>query len=234
MAGGIFVNRPFYLNPKCVVFGIGLMVAYWLLPYRNPFLLPILFVTGYILMAWYDYLYNCDMVMYSGTSPLGVATIDAWGKPQRRRELPEAGRDIPLLPDQETAYKMKIYYLHTIFIAPVLAYVAYRGQKANPYVWAVLGAYALLAFAYHGLRFFFPRETTNCPDGDPQERSYLRAVYVLHVLVIAPFLAYFAYYGVRSSPRAFTALGALALLTFFYHGFRIFAPRQTKQCDLKK
>ena len=61
MAGGIFVDQPFHANPKCIIFSVVLMIAYWTLPKKNPFMLPLIFVFAYVSMAWYDYLYNCDL-----------------------------------------------------------------------------------------------------------------------------------------------------------------------------
>jgi hypothetical protein len=238
MAGGIFVDQPFYFNPKCVVFGIFLMGSYWFLPYRNPFLLPVIFAVGYMIMAWYDYLYNCDLQMYSGSSPLGMATIDAWGKPQRRTKgnlEPSAGK-IKLGPtgilteNQERAYKKKIYALHAFVIAPILFYVGWNGAKSNSHVWALLGAMAMLAAFYHVMRLIYPRETTSCPGGDEEEQEYLAAVGLLHIVIIAPLLGYVAWFGTRSNPRVWGALLGLGFFTFLYHGFRYFYPREVRQC----
>ena len=74
MAGGIFIDQPFHPNPKCIVFAAALMISYWFLPNRNPFLLPLIFIVGYIAMAWYDHLYNCDYKLSSGTA-IGPNTI---------------------------------------------------------------------------------------------------------------------------------------------------------------
>jgi len=44
------------------------------------------------------------------------------------------------------------------------------------------------------------------------------AVYLLHLVLIAPFLGYVAYMGRGSSKRVFWLLGALAVATAAYHG----------------
>ena len=111
MAGGIFVNQPFHFNPKCVIFGIILMVSYYFLPPKELILLPLIFIVGYIAMAWYDHIYNCDTKLHSGIAPLGMATFDAWGKPQ---EMPEEQlkEGVKFVPDQVLAYRRNINYFH--------------------------------------------------------------------------------------------------------------------------
>ena len=90
MAGGIFVNQPFHPNLKCLVFAFILMIAYWSLPQKNPFLLPLIFVIAYVGMAWYDHIYNCDMKMYSGKYS-GIVTSPL--KPQRRTDETDEEKD---------------------------------------------------------------------------------------------------------------------------------------------
>lgn len=237
MAGGIFIDQPFSPNWKCIIFGIALMIAYWWLPKNNPFLLPVIFIIGYIAMAWYDYMYDCDMMMYSGSSLLGNATLDAWAKPQRRDEVPKYNsKNTPagtISADQEAVYKTKVYSLHIFVIAPILAYVGWFGKKANPHIFAVIGSLAFLVLLYHGGRLWFPRQTTECPEEKKEERSVLLTVYLLHVIIIFPLLAYVAIKGRRSDPRAFSSLLFISISTFIYHGFRFFYPRTVKQCQKK-
>jgi hypothetical protein len=98
-------------------------------------MLPVIFLVSYIAIAWYDYIYNCDTPMFSGTSPLNIT---AWGKPQRRE-----GESL----DQELIYKKKIYGLHALFIAPLFF----------KHIWSVVLSVSLLVLMYHGLRLFYPR-----------------------------------------------------------------------------
>jgi hypothetical protein len=44
------------------------------------------------------------------------------------------------------------------------------------------------------------------------------SIYVLHLLVIVPLIAYIAYYHKRASKISFVLLGALAVFTLAYHG----------------
>ena len=152
MAGGIFVDQPFHFNPKCVIFGIILMVAYYFLPPKELILLPLIFIVGYIAMAWYDHIYNCDTKLHSGIAPLGMATFDAWGKPQvfgsldpktidseglSPQNLKEENKNF--VPDQVLAYRRNVNYFHIfgvmltfIGFALWVNYVFNETRKNNP------------------------------------------------------------------------------------------------------
>lgn len=186
MAGGIFVDQPFYLNIKCIIFGVVLSVGYWFIAdkkSRNPFVIVLIMVFAYIAMAWYDYFYNCDQQMYSGTGYGVMSILDTWGKPQRRQiksSIPPAG--VNLIKNQEAAYQRSIYLLHSIFLLPFLIYVAYHGNKltdaitinkeiyplleplTRPKVWQPLFWIAIFGEIYHVSRVFYPRETETCLD----------------------------------------------------------------------
>lgn len=63
MSGGLF-GTPLELNPKCLVFSAFVLVVYWL---PHPVALAhrivmafLLATTAYILMAWYDVIYDCN------------------------------------------------------------------------------------------------------------------------------------------------------------------------------
>lgn len=63
MAGGLF-GTPLYLNPKCLVFSAFVLAVYWL-PHAKAFphkviIAFLLATSAYILMAWYDVLYDCN------------------------------------------------------------------------------------------------------------------------------------------------------------------------------
>jgi hypothetical protein len=121
MSGGIFVNRPFSFNLKCVVFGFALVIGYWAAagPRVNFWLFPLIFVLAYVAMAWYDELYSCSDRLRS------VAD-----KPQLR------------LPD---LYKRNMHMFHAFIAMPLFMYVTYgRGGAA-----ALAFGFAFLGFAYH-------------------------------------------------------------------------------------
>jgi len=163
MAGGIFIDRPFNPNTKCVVFAIFIALIYAYLPraasgQANPLIVALIIVFAYIAMAWYDYAYSCSDYMFSGTGPsLHFASIF---KPQRREEsssLDKVG-DNRLVADQEKAYLHKVYIFHTLIVAPLLMYIGYMGARSNPSVWGFVGGLGALAFVYHGMRLKYPRE----------------------------------------------------------------------------
>ena len=49
------------------------------------------------------------------------------------------------------------------------------------------------------------------------------SLYILHILVIVPLIAYIAYYHKRASKIAFVLLGALAVFTLAYHGSELYS-----------
>ena len=140
MAGGIFVDQPFHLNPKCLLFSAIIMALYWVSPAKkNVYLLPVIFILSYVGMAWYDYKYNCDQ-MYSGSKTLGINSVF---KPQRRDEEPS--KDKKISSNQEKEYLKRVYLFHVIAVAPLLLYVGYKGKYTNPKVFpVVLSAHILL------------------------------------------------------------------------------------------
>jgi hypothetical protein len=154
MAGGIFVDQPFHLNPKCIVFGVALCSAYWYTARpghtQNIFLLPAIFVIAYVAMAWYDYMYECKDIMKSGSSVFGMNTLDAIFKPQYLENSSHKDKDKIMALDQVAQYKKRVYLFHLIAIAPLLAYVGYYGRQSDERVFPVLLAIAFLAAAYHG------------------------------------------------------------------------------------
>jgi hypothetical protein len=164
MAGGIFTDRPFEPNMKCIVFAIIMIIAYLYLvskEKRNFYIIPLIFVGAYVAMAWYDWLYSCETKMYSGTK--GVASLlDSIFKPQRRTPEPDIKHDPErqkhLLPDQEKAYLNKVYWFHAVAVAPLLLYVGYKGKQADDKLFGVLAGMGGLAALYHTTRIFIPRQ----------------------------------------------------------------------------
>ena len=159
MAGGIFVDQPYHPNPKCLLFSVIIMALYWFAPSsKNSYMLPVLFIVSYVAMAWYDYMYNCDSIMYSGSS-LGPNTVDAIFKPQRRNETHKKKN---LVKNQEGEYLRRVYLFHVLAVAPVLLSVGYYGEKSNKKLFPVLLSIGVMALFYHGFRIFYPRQTLAC------------------------------------------------------------------------
>jgi hypothetical protein len=60
MTGGIFPGKPFKLNIKCIIFTAMLAGSYWYLPPKNKWILLLLLWLPYIMLAYYDYAYDCQ------------------------------------------------------------------------------------------------------------------------------------------------------------------------------
>ena len=71
MAGGIFPDRPFSLNAKCIAFTAALAGGYWYAPPRSWWVLGLLLWLPYVAMAWYDYAYDCRDRMRPTIVPFG-------------------------------------------------------------------------------------------------------------------------------------------------------------------
>lgn len=137
MAGGIYSEKPFSPNLKCIIFACGIVILYWVASSSHAtyyWLFPILFVGAYVIMAWYDYLYDCLNTMKSGT--LG---FDATFKPQDASE-----------------FKNRSTYLFHIVVLPILIYagwMAYKGKENKGLYLFVVGL-ALVGLFYHSFRLF--------------------------------------------------------------------------------
>jgi len=98
MGGGLF-GTPLYLNPKCLVFSGLLIAIYWMPPYRNlskpadlaffRFTTIALAFVGYILLVWYDVIYDAN----DRLKPTALGWLSAPFKPvtysQQFNQLPE-------------------------------------------------------------------------------------------------------------------------------------------------
>lgn len=89
MGGGLF-GTPLYLNPKCLVFSAFVLAVYWL-PHPVAFAHKVvvaflLATTAYILMAWYDVIYDCN----DRLKPTLLGWLSGWFKPSYyNKELEE-------------------------------------------------------------------------------------------------------------------------------------------------
>lgn len=181
--GGIFTNRPFVLNIKCVIISALLAIFYWFLPSKNLVVTIFIIFFSYLAISWYDYFYSCSSRMYSRSfAPLG-----ALFKPQHRYD-PRHPEDIgsivddelqeDLVENQEDAYLRGVYMAHTTIIAPLVIICGLKGikltdsigtrnkilnivpaKKTWAFVYSMLTGFGLLAIIYHANRWHTPRET---------------------------------------------------------------------------
>jgi hypothetical protein len=159
MTGGIFKNKPFVFNPKCIVFSFYSSLLFAAGGGKNPLILALIFIMAYVLLAWYDFTYGCEDLMYSGTGP-GFNPSPIF-KPQYRKKDRDADKDTDekqLVFDQEQAYLQKVYFFHALLVAPLLMYVGYYGASSNDKVWGLMGGMGGVAFLYHSLRLKYPRD----------------------------------------------------------------------------
>lgn len=154
MAGGIFVERPFVFNWKCIVFATVVCAIFALAPgdrSSRMIAIPGVFVACYVAMAWYDYAYDCDEKMLSGQFTYGsIFKPRSHGDTDRivmSEDPPEP------VEDQHDAYMRRVYLFHLVVVAPLLGYVAYADTIGTGMRWAV-GEMAVLAALYHGYRLY--------------------------------------------------------------------------------
>ncbi len=79
-------GTPLYLNPKCLVFSAFTLIVYWLphpVSYAHRVVMAFLLATtAYILMAWYDVIYDCN----DRLRPTLFGWISGWFKPAEYNE----------------------------------------------------------------------------------------------------------------------------------------------------
>lgn len=175
MAGGIYTDKPFQINIKCVIFGMINSGAYlYIRDKNNPksrisimINVLIIIVISYILMAVYDKLYNCDTILKSGKANISFTSIF---KPQHRKKNRNIHNE-NLIADQEKAYLRTVYFSH-LFIAGTLIYTGFilpssiqkniiQNKKltdTQSSIFNIVGTLGLLAGVYHGTRLKYPRE----------------------------------------------------------------------------
>lgn len=92
MGLGLF-NTPLYLNLKCIVFSFFLITIYYLpKPQGIPHNIVMMFLLGtsaYILMAWYDVIYDCN-------DRLKPTYLGWLSKPFKPKEYQQQYENLPL------------------------------------------------------------------------------------------------------------------------------------------
>lgn len=151
MAGGIFGERPFTLNPKCILFSLICMALFLFRPsFSGPFTaglaLVVVFWVAYIAMAWYDYYFNCDI------APLrkGKYSLQSYLKPPAHvPEKQEVATGQPQGTLDAHRDKLLIYLLHIVVIVPLIGLIAVWGKRTPQGAFWLLGATAVLTLLYH-------------------------------------------------------------------------------------
>ena len=222
MAGGLF-KQPFTLNAKCIVFSVIIIAIFMMRPvFKNNIhqylTLFIVFIISYVVLAWYDYYYDCRVL------PLqrGKYSISGLFKPPAHIPNKQYDNDDN---DGEgvDGEKMKmlnikrhnlfVYVSHIILFVPILLYVAYYKGKSGQAAFGSLVALAVLTAGYHAMHLL------SIIHKDPS--SLLLAIYLVHLVVISPLLAYIGIMKGRTSSFVFNSLYGLAALAVVYHGTQL-------------
>jgi hypothetical protein len=170
--GGIFlVGRPFEFNLKCLVISFAAAGIYMLPRYsakHTMFMVAFIFVIVYIMISFYDYLYNCSAKMYSrGVSPTSIF------KPQYRLPPFEVLNGEALAENQEKMYLRSVYFFHALGIAPLLLIGSWKAMRFHKKTYdgekkpkddrsygflpIIFGTGAVAMF-YHLMRIRYPRD----------------------------------------------------------------------------
>ncbi len=115
MGGGLF-GTPLYLNPKCLVFSAFVLGVYWM-PHAKEFthkvvMAFVLATAAYVLMAWYDVIYDCN----DRLRPTLLGWLSAPFKPQ---EYSDKYKDLPI------KYQKVIRWFDIAVLVGILGLLAY-------------------------------------------------------------------------------------------------------------
>ena len=152
MAGGLF-GKPFALNIKCIIFSLLIISLFLYKPrFSNNYILYgtlfTLFVISYVLMAWYDYFFDCRILpLRKGEYSWQSLIKPAAHVPNKQIEW-DCEKD-------NNAKKILVYLFHIILITPLIAYVAVYKTKVNPIIYPILGVLAIFTLSYHGTFLLF-------------------------------------------------------------------------------
>jgi hypothetical protein len=67
MAGGLPGTRKFEINPKCLIISGALAGLYWVLPPKSTTVVLGTLIGGYVAIAYYDEIYNCEQRLSADT-----------------------------------------------------------------------------------------------------------------------------------------------------------------------
>jgi len=124
MGGGLF-GAPLYLNIKCLIFSLFILMVYWL-PHTNLLThnIVIAFLLGtssYIALAWYDVLYDCNDRL--------KPTFLGWlSKPFKPKEYSDEYNKLPLK-TQKIIRNVDIFVLSILVITFMYPFVFFKKNK---------------------------------------------------------------------------------------------------------
>ena len=124
MGGGLF-GAPLYLNIKCLIFSLFVLMVYWL-PHTNLLThnIVIAFLLGtssYIALAWYDVLYDCNDRL--------KPTFLGWlSKPFKPKEYSDEYNKLPLK-TQKIIRNVDIFVLSILVITFMYPFIFFYKNK---------------------------------------------------------------------------------------------------------
>jgi len=153
MAGGIFTNYPFELNPKCIIFSIIIIGLFFYQPhdmniYWKLLVSFILFVVSYVSMAWYDYKFECQKLALKKSA--SSVNITGNFKPPAHTES-QTDRTKATKEEKDLEWALINVY-HLLILAPLFLYVGIKKDAAKPMASVLLIANLAFAIVYHGVR----------------------------------------------------------------------------------
>ncbi len=110
-------------------------------------------------------------------------------------------------------YPFSVNLTHLVLVAPVLAYAGWFGSGANSQAFTAMMALGVLVFLYHSYMLY---QRWSLP------MSYLKAINIFHVLVVAPLFVYVGWLGASTPPAVFTLLLVMAPIVLLYHAYRAY------------
>ena len=70
-------------NLKCIIFTLAVAGFYWYLPRKNKWILLATLTLPYLVLAWYDFVYDCKRNM----GPTYLAMFYGWAKPKESEQM---------------------------------------------------------------------------------------------------------------------------------------------------
>lgn len=150
MAGGIFPNYPFQINIKCVIFAMIIIGLFFYIPpklnnYWKLFISLILFIVSYVLMAWYDYKFECQKLALKRSTSNNSIT-----QPFKPPIHTESQRDSSKATEEENHLEeWLIHFYHILIITPLLLYIGLNKNKTKVNMFMFLIVNICFAIAYH-------------------------------------------------------------------------------------
>ena len=153
MAGGLFPNYPFELNPKCIIFSIIIIGLFFYQPpdmniYWKVFVSFILFVISYVSMAWYDYKFDCQkLALKKSSSKLGITD-----KLKPEPHMPSQTDKSKMTSEEKDLEWQLINLFHILVIAPLFIYIGINKNNSNQLSILLLIISLAFGILYHGVR----------------------------------------------------------------------------------